>query len=106
MASPEEIADLRRKISELDNTNYSDAVLGARIDAADGDLNKVAYSIWQEKAATYAELVDISEAGSSRKNSQLYKNALEMADYYAGIDDDPDTPVPAERSTTRRIVRL
>lgn len=105
MASAEQIAELRRKIAEPDATTYSDAVLGVRIDEASNDINNVAYDIWQEKAAMYADLVDISEAGSSRKNSQLHANALKMAHYFGTIDQDPETPVVESASTTRRIVR-
>lgn len=106
MASAAQIAELRKKIAEPDSTTYSDEVLGQLIDAAENDINKVAHEIWQEKAASYAEMTDVTEAGSSRKNSQLYKSALEMSRYFATIDEDPDTPVVPERSATRRIVRL
>lgn len=104
MATPEQILTLRRKINELDDVEpYTDAVLGALIDAASGDTDVVASDVWAEKASQYAELVDISEAGSSRKNSQLYKNALEMASHFKHDDDVPVAGV--DFSTTRAIVR-
>lgn len=104
MASPEQIAELRRKISEPDESTYTDEMLGGLIDAASGNINGVAADIWEEKASTYAELVDYSEAGSSRKNGQLYKNALEMAAYYRGLESS--TPVVGtDIPTTTPIVR-
>lgn len=104
MASADQIAELRRKISEPDTTTYSDADLNTRIDEANGDVNGVAGVIWQEKASQYSEMVDISEAGSSRKNSQLMKNALEMASFYAGNSTDSAADT-ADRPRTRAIVR-
>jgi hypothetical protein len=109
MASTEQIADLRRKTSEPDATSYSDADLNKLIDDNAGDVNKVARIIWETKASMFAEMVDITEAGSSRKNSQLYSNALKMAAYYAGIDNDPDPLKPVagvDYPSTSRIVRL
>lgn len=104
MASVEQIAELRRKISEPDETTYADITLSNMIDDAGADINSVAASIWEEKASTYAELVDISEAGSSRKNGQLYSNALAMTKYYRGLDSGEPvagTDIP----TTTPIVR-
>jgi len=104
MATPEQIAELRRKISEPDEATYLDATLSMMIDDANGDLDAVAVSIWEEKAATYAELVDISEAGSSRKNGQLYSNALAMAAYFSSLgtasaaDDDRPFTTPSVRA--------
>ncbi len=104
MASAEQIAELRRKISEPDEATYTDANLNTQIDDASGDIDSVAVEIWEEKAATYAELVDISEAGSSRKNGQLYKNALDMARYYSASTDS-DLVAGVDYPTTTRIVR-
>lgn len=105
MATAEQIAELRRKISEPDTTTYTDQALSDLIDAASDDVNLVASGIWEEKAALYSEMVDISEAGSSRKNSQLSKNALEQARYYAEQSGGGDAEVVSERPRTRRIVR-
>jgi hypothetical protein len=106
MASPEQIADLRRMISEPDDADpWTDIVLGGLIDAAAGDLNTVAADVWQEKASTYSEMVDISEAGSSRKNSQLMGNALKMAEFFSGKAESA-APVPGvDLPTTSPIVR-
>jgi hypothetical protein len=106
MATAEQIAELRRMVSEpLDGSTWTDEVLGTRIDDAQGDLNTVASGVWEEKAATYSEMVDISEAGSSRKNSQLMGNALKMAGFYLDKAESL-APVPGEDvPTTLPIVR-
>lgn len=104
MATSEQIAELRRMASEPDDSNgYTNQVLGDLIDANSNDLNLSASAVWQEKASTYSEMVDISEAGSSRKNSQLMSNALSMAGYYrkAGTVPVPGTDIPS----TTPIVR-
>lgn len=85
MAEAADIAELRRLINELDNAApWTDEVLGARIDANEGTLSSLAATIWREKAATYASMVDIKEGNSDRKLSQLYKQALAMADSLGG----------------------
>lgn len=105
MASPEAILDLRHKIGDVEAPQtYTDEVLSALLDAVDGDSDAVAASIWRQKAASYAEMVDISEAGSSRKNSDLFKNAQAMAEHYTR-EDDADAGAGVSYTTTRRIVR-
>lgn len=106
MATPEEREALRRKGGIVDDTDvYTDDLLDEYLSATDGDLDEAAARIWREKAAAFAELVDISEAGSSRKNSDLYKNAMEQAAYFEGVGEEGDVPEPGTYSTTRRIVR-
>lgn len=87
MASAEEIAAFRLLIgTPEDAAPYTDAELSDRIDAAAGNLNALAATIWREKAAHYSTLVDVSESGSSRKMGDLHKNALAMAANFAGLD--------------------
>ena len=84
MADPLVVAELRRLINEPTQEPFTDVMLAARIDTYDGTLETLAASIWREKAATYAGLVDIKEGNSDRKLSQLYKQALEMASSLGG----------------------
>jgi len=84
MATLEQLAMVRLLVAEADETYYSEAMLEERIDAVAGNLDQVAYGIWVEKAARYAELVDISEAGSSRANGALQAQALKMVDLFRG----------------------
>jgi hypothetical protein len=84
VATAEDIASLRRLIDESSQDPYTDEMLGARIDASTDELRVLAASIWREKAARYAGLVDVKEGSSDRKLSQLYKQALEMATSLSG----------------------
>jgi hypothetical protein len=95
---------------EVGSDTYSDVELDKFIADADSDLNVAASRIWGEKASDYADLVNITEAGSSRANSDLFKHAKEQAAYFSGlggdVDVDPDEIAVPGYSTTRRIVRL
>lgn len=104
MATPAQIAELRIKINEPDDTPpYTDEVLGELIDAADGDTDAIARTVWQGKAASVAHLVDISEGGSSRKMSDMYKNYLAIADTFA--PEDGTGPTAQRAPMTREITR-
>lgn len=102
----EQLKTLRRMIGD-DTTPYlySDSDLAEYLDANGGDFTITAGKMWREKAATYAKSVDISEAGSSRKMSDLFDNALSMAKWYEDQNAPPvvETVLP---STTRRITRF
>lgn len=78
--STEVLQELRRYIGDQDSPQtYDDAQLTEYLDNNNGIPTTAAHAIWLDKAATAADLVDISEAGSSRKNSQLYQQAMEQA---------------------------
>lgn len=85
MATADQIAKVRLLTAESTTETYSDVTLGARIDSAVGDLNLVSRDIWEEKAASFAELVNTSEAGSSRSNGQLHQQALAMVAHFSGM---------------------
>jgi hypothetical protein len=105
VATVAEVEQLRLMIAEPDDTTYTDAMLGALLDGYAGGtlpLSRAARDIWYQKAASYADLVDISEGGSQRKNGDLHKRALTMAELYAGQADAEDNG--SLRAT--RIARL
>lgn len=104
MATVDEIAALRLLINEPDDTNgWTDEKLGLVIDGA-SSINDAARSVWVSKASTYVTLVDVSESGSSRKLSDLHKNALAMAKYYSDLDGE-GAPDPDEGPIVARIRR-
>lgn len=106
MATAEQIAALRLLIAEpIDSAIYTDAVLGALIDSLTGDLNKSAYSVWVQKAAAAAELVDISEGGSSRKMGDVHEQALNMAAHFAGQVSGGVTPDAPRYPRLSKLVR-
>lgn len=81
MATAGQILDVRNNTGEPDeDSSYDDEELEVLIDADGVDLASAA--IWRRKAAIYSEMVDVSEAGASRKMSDLFKNAVAMAEYY------------------------
>lgn len=107
MATTEQIAELRSLINDTTEPYEYDApLLSSKIDQAGGDVRKAAGTVWAQRASAYAGLVDVTEGSSSRKNSQLYKQALDMAKYY-GEDPaaTPETPTTAGRTRTHQIVR-
>lgn len=104
MATAAQILEVRVMIAETVNAEpWTDEKIGALIDAKSGDLRAVAFSIWEGKAARVAHLVDISEGGSSRKMSDMYKNFLALRDTYA--PEDGTTPGTVRGSRTREITR-
>lgn len=106
MATVEQIAELRLMINQPANVDpWTDDVLGDMIDAASDDLSVAAGKVWRAKAASVAHLVDISEGGSSRKMSDLYKNFIAIAEGYetGGTGAVVETRRPA---MTRAITRV
>lgn len=105
MADIADVKQLRLMVAEPDDTTYTDAMLGALLDAyalGTVPLARAARDIWYQKAAGYADLVDISEGGSQRKNGDLHKRAMTMAELYQGQADIQDNGLM--RAT--RIARL
>lgn len=106
MATTEEIAQLRSFIDDTATPQEYDAgALSGYITAADGDVRKAASLVWTTRASRYAGLVDVTEGSSSRKNSQLYKQALDMAKVYGAEDVTTTEPTPSGRTRTHQIVR-
>lgn len=105
MATPEEIASLRRMVDQPANEEpYTDEVLSDLIDSS-VSLDAAAGQVWQEKAAAVWELVNTSESGSSRSLSDIHKAALAQAKFYrdassevAVLTSDAPFTVDIERS--------
>ncbi len=99
MATPADIAALR-KITD-GAKGYTDLELSSLLDAGATE-QQLAYRIWNEIAASTAQMVNVSESGSSRNLSDLHKNALTMASIYA-----PGAVLQAEVTVkrSRRMVR-
>lgn len=104
MAEATQIAQLRTWIAEPTQTTYTDEVLSERIDGAES-LRLLASAIWDEKAASYAGLIDVKEGNSDRKLSQLLSNAQKMAIRFGQVTETgAETPV-RRASRTRPIER-
>lgn len=106
MATPEDIMALRKKIADVDEPfNYTDEQLSTLLDETNNTQNSIAASLWRERAASAVLLVDVTESGSSRKLSQIRTSALEMADYYDGLEQTPEEAALVSRPRTRAITR-
>lgn len=109
---PEQYTFLRQLVSEPDDsqgwTTERIDQLGPGALLPDGtyDLRLYAALIWEAKAADAAEMVSVSESGSSRSMNQVFDHSLEMAKRYRApapsVPGGADPPLPP-RST--RIVR-
>jgi hypothetical protein len=75
----ENIARVRANTNEPSGGSYDDVTIQTLLDAYDENVNLTSAAIWREKAASMAGMVDITEGNSSRKWSNAYKQALEMA---------------------------
>jgi hypothetical protein len=104
MATPEAIAALRLLIAEPTEEDYDDATLDAALDAVSGNADSAAASIWTQKAASYAMMVDVSESGSSRKLGDLHKNALSLAAAFGSSAETVVNP-PQVGTRIRRLTR-
>jgi hypothetical protein len=106
MATASEIAYVRQLINEPDDSNgWTDVRIAEFIDNAD-TTRLAAADIYGVKASSYEKLVDISESGSSRKMSDLLKNALLLQKALREGEDDGEIVDPlANRPRTRAIVR-
>lgn len=96
MASQAQVTQLRLLIGDSDLT---DEQLGVIIDS-EQTIQGAAAQVWQSVAGEYADLVNISEAGSSRSLGSLHQNALNMAKYYRGLDS-PSDQLPGAVAVTR-----
>lgn len=87
MATPSEIAIVRLNIDDkVEPYQYSDEIIESYID--DNGIGTASAIIWGQLAAVYAKSVDVSEAGSSRKFSDLHKHALAMSEFYSPSNGD------------------
>jgi hypothetical protein len=101
VAEASDIAAVRENTAEPDETNFTDVEISALIDLYGIDVASA--TIWTRKAAEYADLVDVSEAGSTHKFSDLHKNALEMAGVFTAAEASKTKP--GGRTIVRKIVR-
>lgn len=80
MATQEE---LKRLVRIAPKGEFTDAELVVLIDAK--TITGAAADLWAAEAKATASLVDISESGSSRKNSQAHDKAKSMQEYYVNL---------------------
>lgn len=103
MATEAEVRTVRENTNEPTDESFSDTYVEDLVDAF--GVASASALIWEKKAAAFAELVTVSEAGASRNMSDLHKNALAMQAHFqtaanteAGLDTKP-------RAKVHKIVR-
>lgn len=91
MVTETEIEEAKRRTDG--GSGYTDDQIRRYLDQGNSVFD-FARLYWEGKAATYSTLVDVSESGSSRKFSDLHKNALTMAKHFG---TKPEEELAAER---------
>ena len=101
MATPVQILEVRTNTQEYANVEpFTDDFIGELIDGY--GVTGAEYRIWIAKRNTVAALVDISEGGSSRKNSQVFDQYSKIV---AGYEQE-EVPTDGRRPPmTREITR-
>jgi len=83
------------------DTMFSDEEVEDFLEEGGLDPNAAAYYGWMEKAANYANLVNVNEGNAAREMSDLHRQAIRMADRYVGY-----VPTPSRgRARMGKIVR-
>jgi len=86
VATPEQVAEVRENTAEPEAKRFEDSYIEELIDSQ--GLNGASATIWRKKAASFAQLVDVEEAGSAHKFSQLHKNALAQVEVFEALPDE------------------
>ena len=111
VATVAELAQLRDMIDEPDmEGGWTDERLNLFIENARNtngstNLRVAAARIWEVKAAEVSQLTDVTESASSRRNSQVFDHALQMAANFSATSTDPASAALAARPRSTRIVR-
>lgn len=105
---PQELIDEFKLLtgSVKDNDAIAQMLFDYRDDDGTYNVNRAVAQEWRYTAAGYARLVDVTESGSSRKMSDLHKNALTMVAQFTNLAGDVAIVESAPRGArTRAIVR-
>lgn len=104
----EQLTQLRAVIGETipsggsaEDTLFSDNELMTVLTAAGENPTIAAKLAWEQKAAHYSNLVDITDGNASRKMSDLLDNAMKMVEYYGSAAK----PATATRTRIGRVRR-
>jgi hypothetical protein len=102
MATADELAEVRRNTDEPTEDRYPHPTLLGLIDSV--GILRTSAVVWRWKAAEYAKMVDVSEAGSSQKLSDLYNNAIGMAKQFDSLADASETSSTSTRGRAQVYV--
>ena len=99
MATSADLTKLQRIAPAGD---FTEAEMSALIDAK--GINGAAAELWAARASATASLVDVTESGSSRKNSQAHDKAKEMLELYTNLVE-AEVTVGGRTARTRAMRR-
>lgn len=108
MADQEEIDEVRSMLgSNSEAAGWTDDKIGAMLDDGESAVT-IARKYWESRMTTKANLADVSESGSSRALSQIFKNHAAIAAYFRGAEqaEDPGNQPDNFYSTSREIRRV
>lgn len=103
MAEAEQISLVRAYTGEETEDNWTDAQLGTLVDEL--GVEAATARVWREKAARYSRLVDVAEAGASRKMSQAFDHATTMAARWDAIAAEATSTGTSRSAQVHKIVR-
>lgn len=83
MATAEAIAEVLSNLP--DDSGWTDETAGTALDSFGGSVPRAVRSFWAKRVANTANLVDISESGSSRSLSKKHEQAREQLAYWDSI---------------------
>lgn len=71
------------------DTMFTDAEIEDFLELGNSSVNAAAYYGWIEKAANYANLVNVNEGNAARELGELHRQALRMSDRFVGYVPTP-----------------
>ena len=101
MATEADILSVKANIPDnVEDDGWDDDRIGILLDAG-LSIIKVTLAFWSSRVGKYANMVDVSEASSTRQISQLFTQA--QATYQIWLDRSKleDNPPPATRNSIR-----
>lgn len=71
------------------DTMFTDEEVDDFLEQGFNNVNAAAYWGWAEKAANYANLVNVNEGNAARELGELHRQALRMMDRFVGYVPTP-----------------
>jgi hypothetical protein len=86
---------------------WDDVRIEAELDAGNSSAT-IARKFWESRMVSQTNMADMSESGSSRSLSQIFKNAQAAAAYFQGREaaEDPANQPASNNAVSRPIRRV
>lgn len=96
MADQSLVNEVKNNLPDDPGEDWSDTAISALLDTG-LSVTKVTLAFWTSRVAKYSTLVDVSESGSSRQLSTLFRQAKEAYDLWLDKSKLEDNPIPTTR---------